>query len=243
MYRWTLLAVSAGLVLAAAGCTGSRMILGGPPRAAPPDTFAYRPIECRPSGRVFARVPAEPPRRAEARPPAPALPDHEAAWDASAEARPWRWIVIHHSGSTRGSASSFDAWHRNGRHWDELGYHFVIGNGTGSGDGQVEVGSRWPKQKHGAHCRVGDNEEYNYFGIGICLVGNFDRERPSEAQAAALCRLVDYLAARYRIDDAHIIGHGMVGDTRCPGRCFSLDAFLARLRAARSARQGLASAL
>ena len=26
--------------------------------------------------------------------------------------------------------------------WDELGYHFVIGNGTDTRDGQVEVGSR-----------------------------------------------------------------------------------------------------
>ena len=237
------LMASAVLVLAAAGCTGSQTILSGPPRTGPRDTFTYRPIECRPSSRVLPKAPPEPPRRDEPRLLVPALPDHETAWEPGVDSRPWRWIVIHHSASDRGCAASFDAWHRNGRHWDELGYHFVIGNATGSGDGEVEVGSRWPKQKHGAHCRVGDNEEYNYFGIGICLVGNFDRGRPSEAQMAALCRLVDYLSTRYAIDDAHIIGHGTVGDTRCPGRSFQLDGFLAHLRAARAARQGFASAL
>jgi 5-methylcytosine-specific restriction endonuclease McrA len=36
----------------------------------------------------------------------------------------------------------FDRSHRD-KGWDELGYHFVIGNGTSSGDGVVEVGTRW----------------------------------------------------------------------------------------------------
>jgi hypothetical protein len=53
---------------------------------------------------------------------------------------------------------------------------------------------------------------------------------------------VDYLAARYRIDDAHIIGHGQVGDTRCPGRCFPMGDLLARVHRLRAAREALAGA-
>ena len=237
MRRWTLAVAAAVLALASVGCTGSRMVLGTPPPVAR-DPFTYRPIECRP-GRAPATAPVEPPPKLDLKPPAPAAADHDSAWEVNGASRPWRWIVIHHSATEKGGAAAFDDFHRNGRHWDELGYHFVIGNGTGSGDGEVEVGSRWPKQKHGAHCRVGDNEEYNYFGIGICLVGNFERASPSEAQMASLCRLVDYLAARYRIDEAHLIGHGAVGDTRCPGRCFPFDRLFARLHAA---RQGFAIA-
>jgi hypothetical protein len=116
----------------------------------------------------------------------------------------------------------------------------TIGNGGGSGDGAIEVGSRWPKQKWGAHCRVGDNEEYNYFGIGICLVGNFDKQRPSETQMQSLARLVAYLAARYHVDNAHIIGHGSVGDTRCPGRGFPMGDLQARVMRARVPRDDLA---
>lgn len=49
-------------------------------------------------------------------------------------------------------------------------------------------------------------------------------------------RLVDWLSARYRIDDAHIIGHGHVCDTRCPGRYFSFDELFGQLHARRDAR-------
>jgi len=170
------------------------------------------------------------------------MPPAEAGWLPPVEERPWQWIVVHHSASDRGSAAVFDDWHRNGRHWDELGYHFVIGNGTGSGDGQVEIGSRWPKQKHGAHCKVWNREEYNQVGIGICLVGNFDKTRPTRAQMDALARLVDWLSARYRIDDAHIIGHGQVCDTHCPGRNFSFDDLFGQLHARRDARAAPAKA-
>src|SRR4051794_30602690 len=50
---------------------------------------------------------------------------------ADAAPRPWRWIVIHHSDTKTGCAAAFDRYHKDVHHWDELGYHFVIGNGTG----------------------------------------------------------------------------------------------------------------
>jgi len=226
-------------ILAVAGCQRQVLIASTPP-SMKPDKFVYKPLPAPPP--APAPAPVEPPPVLEIprKPVEPPAPPHDAAWEPQAPERPWRWIVIHHSATDAGSAAAFDAFHRNGRHWDELGYHFVIGNGGGSGDGAVEVGSRWPKQKWGAHCRVGDNEEYNYFGIGICLVGNFDKQRPGEAQMQSLARLVAYLAARYKIDDAHIIGHGSVGDTRCPGRCFPMSDLLARVRQARAPRDDLA---
>jgi len=170
------------------------------------------------------------------------MPPAEAGWLPPVEERPWQWIVIHHSATDRGSAAVFDDWHRNGRKWDELGYHFVIGNGTASGDGLVEIGSRWPKQKHGAHTKVWNREEYNQVGIGICLVGNFEKTRPSRAQMEALARLVDWLSARYKIPDERIIGHGQVCDTRCPGRHFSFDDLFRQLHSRRGARAALADA-
>jgi hypothetical protein len=234
------------LLLTAGGCTSNNLTYDLTGTAPTPvrDAFAYRSIAMQPThAAAAARTdPAPPPTAPQpARTAATVMPPHDAAWEVDVPENPWRWIVIHHSAGDQGSAAAFDAWHRNGRHWDELGYHFVIGNGTGSGDGLVEVGSRWPKQKWGAHCRVGDNEEYNYFGIGICLVGNFDVHRPTEAQQVALARLVDYLSTRYHIDDAHIIGHGTVGQTHCPGRNLSFEDLFARLHSARAARQTYAS--
>ena len=99
----------------------------------------------------------------------------------------WTTVVVHHSATDRGSASAFDRGHR-GKGWDELGYHFVIGNGRGSGDGQIEVGSRWYKQKHGAHCKTPDNY-FNEHGIGVCLVGDFTRS-PTHAATTCVARPV-----------------------------------------------------
>jgi hypothetical protein len=141
-----------------------------------------------------------------------------ASWipDADAPPRPWKWIVIHHSASPTGSAAMFDKEHRE-KGWDELGYHFVIGNGSLTGDGQVEVGPRWPIQKHGAHAKTPDNR-YNDFGIGICLVGNFQETRPTPAQMRSLAKLVAYLMQTYHIPPSCVIRHGDTKPTECPGR-------------------------
>jgi len=206
------------------------------PRAKVQPAFTYEPMRCRPA----RDIPVEPPKAVVQPQPRPALPDHDAAWLVQGPERPWRYIVVHHSATHRGSAASFDAWHRNHNGWDELGYHFVIGNGSLTPDGFVETGSRWPKQKHGAHCKVGDDETYNDWGIGICLVGNFEREQPTEAQMCALARLVDYLRVKYTIPDRCIIGHGDVDQTRCPGRNFSFGNLFSRLRQREAVREALA---
>ena len=175
------------------------------------------------NGPVIAQQPAPKPV-AVAPKPAPAVKKTgltgPAAWKPTAAARPWKWIVIHHSATPSGSADVFDRMHRD-KGWDELGYHFVVGNGTNSGNGEVEVGPRWPKQKWGAHAKTADNR-YNDFGIGICLVGNFDTDRPTPQQMQALAKLTAYLMKTYRISPDRIIGHGDTKATECPGRNMSI---------------------
>ena len=138
-------------------------------------------------------------------------------WSASNK-RPWRYIVIHHSASPSGNAEQFDAAHRE-RGWDELGYHFVITNGQGGCDGQIEVGSRWRKQKQGAHCGGTPANEYNELGIGICLVGDFTTGMPTAAQLASLKRLTGYLVKTYQISPSQVITHQDAPNahTECPG--------------------------
>jgi len=222
------------MALLAAGCQPASTRLDGTPAIPRRDPFRYNPVRPPPAPPKAPKTsrPAAPPRVKVAVPP-PAEP----GWLPTVPERPWQWIVIHHSATAYGSAAIFDDWHRNGRHWDELGYHFVIGNGSNSGNGAVEIGPRWVKQKYGAHTKVWNREEYNQVGVGICLVGNFDKSVPTPAQMDALVRLVDWLAARYRIGDDHIIGHGDVCDTHCPGRYFPRDEFFKQLRARRDARQ------
>ncbi|MEK7710705.1 MAG: peptidoglycan recognition family protein [Planctomycetota bacterium] len=133
----------------------------------------------------------------------------------------WTTVVIHHSATATGSARSFDKSHRD-KGWDELGYHFVIGNGTGSGDGVIEVGSRWNSQKHGAHCKTPDNY-FNEHGIGVCLVGDFTRTRPTPRQMESLRRLVAFLSDQCGIPVGRVTTHGAITrKTKCPGTNFPI---------------------
>jgi hypothetical protein len=156
-----------------------------------------------------------------AAPPSPPPPCDalESLWVPDVREVAWRYIVIHHSATDNGNAASFDRLHRLVRHWDELGYHFVIGNGNGCADGAVEIGPRWFKQKWGAHCGGTPNNEYNEFGIGICLVGDFRQHMPTDGQLAAVLRLTRYLTKRYHIPPERIIGHRQApgASTECPG--------------------------
>jgi N-acetylmuramoyl-L-alanine amidase-like protein len=143
-----------------------------------------------------------------------------ADWIPRATPRDWQWIVIHHSATSYGSAAIIDTWHRQ-RGFDCLGYHWVIDNGNGNPDGMIEVGPRWPIQKWGAHTRTADNR-FNDFGIGICLVGNFDVDHPTPAQIKSLVRLVTYLMRTYHIPLNHVIGHSDAKPTDCPGKYLSV---------------------
>src|SRR4030095_14194873 len=69
---------------------------------------------------------------------------------APVKRRRWQFIVVHNSGTRQGNARAFDYYHRKVRRMQNgLAYHFVIGNGTSSGNGQIEVGDRWRRQING----------------------------------------------------------------------------------------------
>jgi hypothetical protein len=146
-------------------------------------------------------------------------------------ARDWTSIVLHHSATDGGSVESIDAVHRRqkdaeGNHWLGIGYHFVVGNGDGMGDGEIRATFRWQKQLSGAHA---GRREQNEHGIGICLIGNFDRQAPTEKQIAAARGLVKTLAGRYKIGRGSVLRHQDVTATLCPGRLFPGQQVLADL--------------
>ncbi len=141
----------------------------------------------------------------------------------------WQCVVIHHSGSDKSTPQGMRDWHVNGRGWQALGYHFVIGNGVGYGDGKIYVGERWGKQMHGAHCKTNSNH-YNNHGIGICLIGNLDAHGPTPKQVSALARLASFLSDKCGIPKSRVYTHGGVTNkTACPGRYFSLSPVLRQM--------------
>ncbi len=106
----------------------------------------------------------------------------------------WRFIIVHNSGTRQGNARIFDYYHKHVRRMPNgLAYHFVIGNGTSSGDGEIEIGNRWTRQINGGHVH---SDYLNNISLGICLVGDFNRDQPTKAQLASCEELVRYLRAR-----------------------------------------------
>ncbi len=130
-------------------------------------------------------------------------------------------IVVHHSATETGNAACFRVLHRVVNGWNDVGYHFVIGNGSLSADGEIEKGRALPFQ--GAHAR-GANE----FSVGICLVGNFNQTSPSSAQMNSLGILMHRLAAEYSISREFVTVHRLVkgSHTQCPGSNLALKDIL-----------------
>ncbi len=135
----------------------------------------------------------------------------------------WRYIVIHNSATRQGSAKAFNYYHTNVRKMPNgLAYHFVIGNGTSTGDGQIEIGPRWSRQINGGHVH---SDYLNNIALGICFVGDYNRDRPTRQQLEALDELIRYLRRRVgRVErrEAIIKAHKDINPrpTSCPGKRF-----------------------
>jgi len=137
----------------------------------------------------------------------------------------WIAIVIHHSATESGNAAIFDKRHKEENYWEGVGYDFVIGNGTDSGDGEVEVTFRWRRQIAGAHCGGTPGNWANKDAVGICLVGNFNHTAPTARQMQSLLKLTRFLQKRYRISKTRIYSHKTTPGARvteCPGRRFPM---------------------
>ena len=204
----------------------SSVMVFGSLEACRPSANLARPVPAPPALSVPAPVLSNPTLPLPSAPvlPAPVLepvprPGAENAWKPVAEARDWTSIVIHHTATDQGSVESIHETHI-AREWLGIGYHFVIGNGNGMDDGEIEPTFRWREQLHGAHA---GSDEYNQQGIGIALIGNFDEQPPTPAQLAAVKRLVAVLKTEYEIDSEHVIGHSEVKATLCPGKLFPMS--------------------
>lgn len=136
----------------------------------------------------------------------------------------WTGILIHESGEPAGDAETL---HR--RHiaagMQGLGYHFVIGNGNGLGDGVVQVGYRWNDQLDGAHAAIGA-DEHNLHSIGICLIGNGDRRPFTDRQMRQLVNLVQRLQRELGIPASAVKLHREVAPgVTSPGKFFAAGQF------------------
>lgn len=128
-------------------------------------------------------------------------------------------IVVHHSASSikqkfEDFLRAIDKNHAerlhkepnsNGNH---IAYHFVISRGG-------DIVRPRPITEVGYHA---GHWGTNIRSVGICLQGNFEKEKPSGKQMAALEKLVSELMDDYNIKSKNVILHKHVKATACPGK-------------------------
>jgi hypothetical protein len=127
-------------------------------------------------------------------------------------------IVVHHSASpAHVTPEAIAKYHVDVRGYPGIAYHYLV-----YPDRVFQVNPVMTITWH-AGDGTGDERNENTYGIGICLVGNFNSEPPPPEQIDRAARLIDYLCDRYGI--TRIIGHkegwykGKYGiPTDCPGK-------------------------
>jgi hypothetical protein len=152
------------------------------------------------------------------------------------ESERWDGVVIHHSGGMLGSAAELAASHE-ARGLHGLGYHFVIGNGRGSGDGEIHVGYRWLDQLPGAHVAGRGADEYNRRYLGVCLIGDGDRREFTDAQLVRAADLVGALLDRLGLGVDDVRTHRDLASVSSPGRYFPEAEFRERVSSALAVRR------
>jgi N-acetylmuramoyl-L-alanine amidase len=148
----------------------------------------------------------------------------------------WRYITIHHSAGGYGDIELLRRVHRERQPRDpvdEIPYHFLIGNGNGLPLADVVETGRWRVGLWGAHVS-GRNLDRNFRGIGICLIGDFEKTQVPEAQFQAAAGLTRRLMREFRIRPENVTLHGKTpGEmTDCPGKNFPGDRFMRAIREA-----------
>jgi hypothetical protein len=141
----------------------------------------------------------------------------------------WDSIVVHHLAQPAGSPESLERAHKEAG-LSGLGYHFLIGNGNGLGDGTVHVGYRWLNQLAGARPIHIDAAQWGDSTISICLIGNGNRRPFTEQQLVHLSHLVQRLQLTLHISSNNVFLANEAGDkTNSPGTYFAEARFRSQL--------------
>ncbi|MFC1678927.1 peptidoglycan recognition family protein [Elusimicrobiota bacterium] len=105
-------------------------------------------------------------------------------------------------------ARNIRAVHRQANGWRDIGYHYLV-----DWDGRLLEGRA--VDRLGSH-----TDKHNSGSIGIVLMGDFSRQKPTLAQVLALKRLCAWLLREHEIAPEEIYGHRDFNATECPGRNF-----------------------
>ena len=127
-----------------------------------------------------------------------------------------QFITVHHAGvdwkpgrDPTTFVKNMQGWGQREKNWPDLPYHFMI-----APDGRIF-------EARSVEYEPESNTKYDLQGhIGVELMGNFESQRPSEAQLKSLVALTAWLCQEKQIDPAEIATHRdrAKKQTVCPGK-------------------------
>jgi hypothetical protein len=152
-----------------------------------------------------------------------------------------RFLIVHHSASHNGHSAaetpailrSFYEFHTSGRGWNDIAYNFLIDS-----EGGIWEGRAGSLEGPVAGDATGGNQGFAQL---VCVIGDFDTDRPTGSAVSSLTSLLAWLADRYDIPTAPgsevefvsrgsnrhpvgtevrtptITGHRAMSRTSCPG--------------------------
>jgi hypothetical protein len=129
-----------------------------------------------------------------------------------------KFVTIHHAGvdyklgrDPVPFVQSVQAWGQKEKNWPDLPYHFMI-----APDGRIFEARPLEYEPQ-------SNTKYPLAGhVGVELMGNFETQRPSDAQLKSTVAISAWICQEYNIDTTQIAGHKdrAEGQTTCPGKDF-----------------------
>ena len=124
-----------------------------------------------------------------------------------------KFIAVHHSQRKIDSLKRIKELHVKINKWEDIGYHFLIDK-----NGKLYKGRS--EKFIGAHV-YGHNKD----SIGICLIGNFDEEKPTKKQIQTLMKFLKQKTKKFKIPTNNILGHREFPNVikTCPGKFIDMD--------------------
>ncbi|MFH0752768.1 MAG: peptidoglycan recognition family protein [archaeon] len=130
-----------------------------------------------------------------------------------------RYIIVHHTQRTKDFPAYVKLRHVRVRGWEHIGYHFLIGRGRPfTREGKLYMGR--PERYVGAHA-LG----YNHRSIGVCLIGDLDKRKPTKRQMDSLFSVLRDKMREYGVPVENVLGHRELPGVAksCPGKNLDMD--------------------
>ncbi|MEM1177451.1 MAG: peptidoglycan recognition family protein [Acidobacteriota bacterium] len=137
-------------------------------------------------------------------------------------------VVVHHAAAETSDYRSIRRAHH-GRGWWEIGYHFVLSNGSTD----IPFGHLYATRRYalGLWSVATRSPRFNLTALHLCAVGNYETAPVPGRLQGALGHALQEIMRRHRIPPERILLHRDCSASACPGQHIDRDKLVAWARA------------